>query len=75
MDVKNYISTDPAVCAGQPHIAGTRISVEIIQDHVSAGYTVEQIQHVYPHLSTEQICAAIEYARTDARTNHVTFAG
>lgn len=61
--MREYISTDPAVRAGQPHIAGRRISVEIISDHVAAGYSVEQIRHAYPHLSAEQIDAAIGYAQ------------
>ena len=60
--MREYVSTDPAVCAGQPRIAGTRISVEIIRDHVAAGYSIEQIQRVYTHLSTAQIRAAIDYA-------------
>lgn len=70
-----YISTDPAVCAGYPHIAGTRITVEIIQDHAVAGYTVEQIQQVYPHLSREQICAALVYAGDVARADQSALAG
>ncbi len=59
--MKNLITSSPVVCGGRPHIAGTRISVEIIQDHVTAGYTIEQLKHVYPHLSVEQIRAAIKY--------------
>lgn len=59
--MRGYISVDFTVCGGKPRIAGTRISVEIIQDHALMGYGVEQIQHIYPHLSTEQIRAAIEY--------------
>ena len=57
------ISTDPAVCGGRPHIAGTRISVELIMDHVAAGHTAEQIQQAYPHLSIEQIEEATRYGR------------
>ncbi len=64
--MSSYISTDPSVCGGEPHIAGTRISVELIQDHISAGYSVEQIGHIYPHLSSDQIEAAIEYDRDAA---------
>ena len=60
--VNQHISTDPAVCAGDPHIAGTRITVELIQDHAAAGYSVEQIHHIYPHLSRVQIRAALAYA-------------
>jgi len=70
--LREHIATDPTVCAGRPHIAGTRISVELVQDHASAGYSVEQIQQVYPHLSIEQIRAALAYARDSATINDVT---
>lgn len=63
--MEDYISTDPRVCAGRPHIAGTRITVELVQDYVSTGYTAEQIQKEYSHLSLEQIRAAMHYICDD----------
>ena len=61
--MRRFVSIEPAVCGGRPHITGTRISVEIIHDHVFAGYTAQQIHAIYPHLSVKQIRAAIEYAQ------------
>ncbi len=56
-----YISTNPAICHGRPHVQGTRITVELIHDYVVTGHAVEQIQSMYPHLSIAQIRAAIDY--------------
>lgn len=64
MNTNELIVTVPAVCGGRPRIAGTRISVELVQDHIAAGYTSEQIQRAYPHLSIEQIEAAACFTPT-----------
>jgi uncharacterized protein (DUF433 family) len=49
------------VLNGRPAIAGTRISVDHISTYVSNGYGVEEIQKAYPHLTDEQIAAALSY--------------
>lgn len=69
------ITKDPSVCAGKPHIAGTRISVELIQDHASAGYSEQQIQQIYPHLSLEQIRAALDFGHSSDSKRQVSLAG
>ncbi len=61
MQTQSLISTDPRVCGGRPHIAGTRITVELIRDHFSVGHTIEEIMAIYPHLSAEQVIAARDY--------------
>ena len=57
------IVEDPSVLCGKPTIAGTRISVELILDLLAAGTTTEQLLRDYPHLKSEQIHAAISFAR------------
>jgi len=62
MNVNELISIDPDVCFGKPHIKGTRIKVSFILELVSSGWTIEQIQQEYDHLSREQIIACLIYA-------------
>ena len=47
---KARIQSDPKVMMGKPVIAGTRITVELLLEKLSAGETAEQIKEAYPHL-------------------------
>jgi uncharacterized protein (DUF433 family) len=62
MDYKQYITRDPEVMLGKPIIKGTRITVELIMRKMASGYAIADILQQYPHLKTEQIQAAFEYA-------------
>jgi uncharacterized protein (DUF433 family) len=62
MNVNELISIDPDICFGKPHIKGTRIKVSFILELVSSGWSIEQIQQEYDHLSREQINASLIYA-------------
>ena len=55
------IERKEGVLGGKPVIKGTRISVQLISDYLTAGHDVDTIQHNYPHLSKEQITAALNY--------------
>ena len=54
------IQSDPHVMMGKPVIAGTRITVELILEKLSAGETVEQILEAHPRLTRESILAAVD---------------
>ena len=56
------IEVDPKVMLGKPVIKGTRISVELILRKLSEGATEEDLLDAYPHLSREDIQAALAYA-------------
>jgi len=56
------IESNPDIMMGKPVIRGTRITVELILEKVAAGESIHQIQQEHPHLTTEQIRAALEYA-------------
>lgn len=58
-----YIISNPEILGGKPMIAGTRISVELILDRIASGMSVKEILKDYPHLTANQIQAAIAYAR------------
>ena len=49
MDTK-LIQSDPDVMMGKPVVAGTRITVELILEKLSAGETIEQILEAHPLL-------------------------
>jgi uncharacterized protein (DUF433 family) len=61
--MENRITVDPKICSGKPCIKGTRIMVKNILGMLARGYTREQILNAYPELVTEDISAALEYAR------------
>jgi uncharacterized protein (DUF433 family) len=61
------ISVDPNVCFGKPCIRGTRIWVSLILDFLAAGETAERVLEEYPHLTREDILAAIAYGAEMSR--------
>jgi len=67
MDLRDRISTDPAVCHGQACISGTRIPVAVVLDNLAAGLSGEEILLEYPGLQPDDIKAAIAYAADLAR--------
>lgn len=56
------ISRDPAIMVGKPCIKGTRITVEHVLRALSQGVTVDGVLEEYPHLSREDVLAAVAYA-------------
>jgi uncharacterized protein (DUF433 family) len=62
MDLRDRITTNPAVCHGQACISGTRIPVAVVLDNLAAGLSSEQILVEYRGLQPDDIRAAIAYA-------------
>ncbi|MBI2338240.1 DUF433 domain-containing protein [Candidatus Daviesbacteria bacterium] len=60
---KAQIISNPKILGGKPVIAGTRISVELILDKISAGMSEKEILQDYPHLTSKQIQTAVAYAK------------
>lgn len=60
---KAQIVSNPKILGGKPVVAGTRISVELILDRISAGMSEKEILTDYPHLTAKQIQAAVAYAK------------
>lgn len=59
---KEIIVRDLAIMNGKPLIKGTRITVELILKKLSEGATVEDLLKIYPHITSMQIMAALDYA-------------
>lgn len=62
MEWKNRIEVNPDVLAGKPVIKGTRMSVELILDRLANRWSMEDILASYPHLTREDVLAAIAFA-------------
>ena len=56
------IEINPRVMMGKPIIKGTRITVELILDKLSAGEKIDDILLAHPHISYQQVLAAISFA-------------
>jgi uncharacterized protein (DUF433 family) len=65
------IVSNPNVMMGKPVIAGTRITVELILEKLSAGETVENILEAHPHLTREQVYAALSFAAEALKASYV----
>lgn len=66
---KQWIVSNPRVMMGKPVVAGTRITVELILEKLSAGETIEQILDAHPRLTREAVLAAIAFAREALRAD------
>jgi uncharacterized protein (DUF433 family) len=65
MQKENYqerIVIDPAVMVGKPVIKGTRITVELVLRLIAQGMAVDEIVTQYPHLTKDDVYAAVAYA-------------
>jgi uncharacterized protein (DUF433 family) len=62
MNWKDRIVVDPDILVGKPIIKGTRISVELIMDRTADGWSMDDILKAYPHLSREDVLAALSFA-------------
>jgi uncharacterized protein (DUF433 family) len=59
---ENRIVTNAEILVGKPVIAGTRISVELILDCLASGWSVAEFIENYPHVSQEDVLAALGFA-------------
>ncbi len=55
------ITSDPAVCHGQPTIRGLRYTVENLLDLLASGMTIEEIVEDHPDLERDDLLAALEF--------------
>ena len=61
MEWRERITSDPAVVVGKPVVRGTRISVELILGWLANGWTYDQVIESYPHITREDILAALAF--------------
>jgi uncharacterized protein (DUF433 family) len=63
MNLADRITIDPDICHGKPTIRGLRYPVETILELLSSGMTTEEILADYEDLETDDILAALDFAR------------
>lgn len=68
------ISIDPKVLAGKPCIKGTRISVEHILRELSAGLPIDELLKAHPHITREDVLAALAYAADNLSLEDIVLA-
>lgn len=61
-NLTEYIESNPKIMLGKPVIKGTRITVELILEKMSAGRSVDDILKEQPHLTRESVLAALAFA-------------
>ena len=56
------IAVEPEIMHGKPHIRGTRVTVQVILELLSAGETIDELLGEYVELTHDDVLAALEYA-------------
>ena len=61
-DWRDRIVMNPDILVGKPTIKGTRISVELILGWLGSGWGVDDVLENYPHITREDVLAALSFA-------------
>ena len=69
-DWRDRIVTNPEILVGKPAIKGTRISVELILGWLGGGWTIDEIVANYPHITRDDVLAALNFAAEYMRDEH-----
>jgi uncharacterized protein (DUF433 family) len=62
IDWREHIVADPNILVGKPTVRGTRLAVEMLLEHLAAGWTEAELFDSYPHLTPEALRAVYAYA-------------
>ena len=65
------VVANPDICFGKPCIRGTRIWVSLLLDLLASGMTVDEVLQEYPHLTRDDVFAAIAYGAEMSRERFV----
>lgn len=63
MHWRERIESRPDVVTGKPVIKGTRITVELVLEHLASGATEEYLLENYPRLTHDDILACVDYSQ------------
>lgn len=66
MTYQERIVRDPAICAGQPTIRGTRVLVRVVLGYLAHGEPMAKILTEFPSLTEEDVRAVIAFAAASA---------
>lgn len=65
------IVSDPKVMFGKPTVRGTRITVEHILRMAAAGHSETEIVDAHPHITIDDVRAALGYAADNITPWHI----
>ena len=65
------ITTDPAICHGQPTIRGTRHTVEALLELLASGMSNNEVLDDYDELTNDDILAALEFGALSAGSGRI----
>ena len=60
---QDRIVVDGKILVGKPVVRGTRISVEVVLEHLSTDLDLQTLYEAYPRLTPEDVKACLEYAQ------------
>lgn len=66
MTCLDRIVRDPAICAGQPVVRGTRVLARVVLGYIAHGETTEHILAEFPSLTEGDVRAVIAFAAASA---------
>ena len=67
---ENVVTTDPEIMGGTPVFTGTRVPVESLIKHLSAGETLEDFLEGFPRVTRAQATAFLQMAYDAALSSH-----
>jgi uncharacterized protein (DUF433 family) len=70
-NINKYIEINPKIMMGKPIIKGTRITVEQILEQLSVSNSIEEVFQSHPHLSKDQVHAALAFAAESIRGDEI----
>ena len=60
---RDHIETTPDVMGGKPVVRGTRVTVEILLELLTAGWSEDELLRNYPRVSPDALKAVYAFAR------------
>jgi len=70
--MSKFISSQPSILSGMPVIEGTRVPVARILSLLRDGYTLEEIQKQFDHISIKTLEGALEEVAAIMNNPHAT---
>ncbi len=65
------ITSDPAVCHGQPTVRGLRYTVESLLELLASGMTIDDVLEDHPDLERDDLSAVLEFGALAAGQRRV----
>jgi len=75
MAANSRVEINSKIMLGKPVIRGTRITVELVLRKLAEGATEADLIDMYPHLTIDDVRAAISYGADSVSHEETTFFG